>query len=395
MKREDLIKVAVFLVVVGFVAEIFMVTPRVNVNGPGGSNETGGTSEQPAYAVGQAHATLSSYSDYLIVFKQGADISNNASLMNLSSINGVAYLNPQGNGLTLVLKPAANVTRIAKEVRASFPDLNISARASFSLPSEIEFNTSSGALNFTIEQRIPINMHPVLEIGENVTLMLTGLILRGQLTEQPVARIVPEYTLTTLSGRVSELSDDYFVRAAIDWESRNFNRTKLEEEISSRMEVMGSEYRINSSLIIENLSSNESAEIRNLSYVAGVRGSEIVIKDDFVDVEKIRSDIEGIVGNRDIYLPESVIAFAIKTDNISIDFLNGTIKPRSMDVFRKGILRLSDDVTIKGARYSFEINRDVETPFLDWNASINQDVTTIARVTSIGRKIIGVEVVLP
>ena len=63
-----------------------------------------------------------------------------------------------------------------------------------------------------------------------------------------------------------------------------------------------------------------------------------------------------------------------------------------MDVFRKGILRLTDDVTIAGIRQYFETSRDVDA-LLDLNATIGDDVIAIARVTKVGSRIFDVEII--
>jgi hypothetical protein len=392
MDRNDLIKIGVVLVALSFITEYLSISSRLNLPNSGSTlNETNQT-EQSIYAVGMTGATLSSYSDYLIISKSGIDVSGNSSLMDLSSIVGVAYLNSQNNGLTLLLKPGANVTKITKEVNAKFPDLNVTAQAFFSLPSSIELNTSTGTVNVSTEKKVTMAMNPILEIGENVTLMLSGVTLREQFVGQPVIKIIPEEVLTTLNAQVSELTNDYFARAVIDWKRRNLNVTLLEGEISKKMIVIASEYSLNSSVIVENLSNNESNAIKNLSYVAGVRGSEIVLKDDFLDEEKASLEIGGITGNKSMIFPDSVFAVAIRTENMSVEFLNETIKPKSIDVFRKGILRLTDDVTIAGVRQYFETSRDVDA-LLELNSTVGNGVIAIARVTKVGSRILDVELI--
>jgi hypothetical protein len=145
-------------------------------------------------------------------------------------------------------------------------------------------------------------------------------------------------------------------------------------------------------VIVENLSSNESNAIKNLSYVAGVGGTEIILKDDFLDEEKASLEIGGITGNKSMIFPDSVFGIAIRTENMSVEFLNETIKPKSIDVFRKGVLRLTDDVTIAGVRQYFETSRDVDA-LLELNSTVGNGVIAIARVTKVGSRILDVELI--
>ncbi|NYZ78952.1 hypothetical protein H0N99_02290 [Candidatus Micrarchaeota archaeon] len=392
MERDTLIKVGALITVIFFTMELFTMRSAVT-SSPAQSNQT--SNETPVYGAGVANATLLSYLNYVSLFKQGADLSRNASIANLSNMDGVGFINNQSGAVTLVLNNGANVTRIAQEVKERFPDINVTASALFSIPSEVEFTTQLGKRNVSISFLLQIQTEPDIDVGDNVTVSLAGILYGDQFSESPTARIIPTENDVVTHATVSGVGDEYYAVVALPWERRYVNTTMIEGEFPATMvNVSIINYTPKSYVAVKDLSSasNDTVnKIGNLSYVEEVNGDVVYVRDDMNNSEKLTADLKGILGNNTtIDYPVSTMPVIFSSANVSSDDI---LKPTGgkLNLYRTMFLKLGDTVAFAGADYNVPSNTTFTALLLNSSYSVGKNVTVEIGMRTIGKRIVSLE----
>ncbi|MEM3690247.1 MAG: hypothetical protein QXZ40_00770 [Candidatus Micrarchaeia archaeon] len=390
MERDTLIKLFALLLIVAFILEMFAVRSSVTTSPTDSSNAT---KEQSVYGAGNATATLISYSDYLTVFKSGADISNNSTLEELKRINGVGYINRHEGTLVLVLEYGANASQIAREVKERFPDLNVTARALFSLPPEVKFVTAMGERNVSFSTLISIEIEPEFNVGENVTLSLVGLV-RGNVFEgTPIARIIPTESEVVTKAVVDGVGGSYYATVILPWSSRNINATELRERLSTGFENVTVNYFPDSYVVVKGLSGREDEvvkEIYNISYVEEVYGDVIYVKDEYNDSGRVEMDLKGILGeNITVDYPLSKAGVSFNSSNFSEENFK-KLAGGEVVLYRQMFLKVGERLVIEGREYEIPENTRFEVILLN-SFSVGDEVTVQLRVATVGRRVVKVE----
>lgn len=390
MERDTLIKVFALGMIIFFTLELFSTRSAVTNQTQQTTNQTG--NETPVYGAAVANATLDSYSNYISIFKQGVDLSQNASVQELGSIDGVGFVNNQSGTVSLVLTPDANISFIAQEVKRRLPDVNVTALALFSIPSEVGFTTSLGIRNVTIPFLLQIETEPDIEVGDNVTLSISGILYGNTFQESPVATIVPTENGITLNATVSSVGSRYYATIAIPWEKRKINASMVAGEFPPTMKnVSLGNYTPSSYVAVEGLNSRDNKtinEIGNLSYVTEVNGGLIYVNDSMNSSDKVTADLKGILGdNTTIDFPSSTMVVMFSSTNFTKEDL---LKPigGELRLYREMILKLGDSLIIGGVSYSLPSSTTFDTALPNDSYSIGSNVSIEIYAGTIGRRVV-------
>ena len=392
MERDTLIKVFALLLIVAFMLELFSM--RSSVTSTSVTNNTVENKTTSLYGTGQALVTLASYKEYLNVFKTGKDITTNSSLNELRNIDGVGYINRRGGGLILVLDQGANAPLIASEVKQRFPDLNITAVGQFYLPPNVEFTTSQGIKNVSMNAVIEIEMQPDILPGDNVTLSLIGLVSGDSLDGAPLAKIIPTQGEALVNATIKDLTDEYAAIAMIPWESRNANVSGINDSLSEEVQNLSINYTPRSYIMIAGLDSSEDAvinKIKNISYVGVVDGNLIGVSSSMNDSGKIDSDMKGSLGNNTtVSYPTSIMEITFRSANLSKDIVSSKVG-WNLTVYRRAVIDVGVKINISGVEYAVSTNTTFDEMLLD-NYSVGQKIGALVGTGTIGRKIVNLEI---
>ncbi|MCX6776741.1 MAG: hypothetical protein NTY73_02075 [Candidatus Micrarchaeota archaeon] len=391
MERDTLIKVFTLVLVAAFMLELFSM--RSSVTNTTSLNSTTPSQEPSLYGTGQTSATLLSYKEYLNVFKAGRDLTINSSLGEIRDIDGVGYLNRQGGALIVVLDQSANVPLIASEIEQMFPDLNVTAVGQFELPPTVEFTTSEGKRNVSMNAVIELEIEPNILPSDNVTLSLIGLVSGDNLAGSPVAKVIPTQGEALANATIKEATYDYGAVAIIPWGSRNLNASRIREALSNEVWNLSMNYSPRSFVLVNGLDSASDEivkKVENLSYVTGVFSTEVDLRDEMNDSEKLGSDIKGILGdNTTIDYPSSVIEMTFHSENLSKDGLFKSIGWTPV-VYRRMSIEVSGKLNISGVEYDVPSNTTFDEMLVD-SYSVGQQIGVWLDTGTIGRRIVNLK----
>jgi len=390
MERDTLIKVFTLLLIAAFILELFNLRSSVGGNSPQSNTSQGQGSS--LYGTGQTTATLLSYGKYVNVFKPGRDLTTNSSLGEIRDMEGVGYINRQSGVLTVVLEEGASAPVVASEIKQRFPDLNVTAQGQFELPSTVEFTTSGGKRNVSMNAVIELEIEPDILPGENVTLSLVGLVSGSSLSGDPLAKLVPTQGEALANATIKDATYDYGAIAIVPWESRNLNASEVREALSKEVANLSLDYSPRSFVLVSGLdSASEEAvgRVENLSYVTGVYSTEVDLRDEMNDSQRLESDMEGILGNTTIDYPSSLMQMTFHSENLSKDALSGGIGWTPV-VYRKVSVEVSGKLNISGAEYDVPANTTFEAMLVD-SYSVGQTIGVWLDTGTIGRRIVSLQ----
>ncbi|NYZ76244.1 hypothetical protein H0N98_03265 [Candidatus Micrarchaeota archaeon] len=388
MERDTLIKVFALGMVIFFTLELFSMRSAVT-SSPQQANET--SNDTPVYGTGLANATLMSYMDYLNLFKMGTDLSQNASIMELSAMEGVGFINNQSGRVTLVLEHGANATLIAQKIEERFPGINVTTSALFSISSEVKFRTQLGEKNVSIPFLLQIETEPDIDVGDNVTVSLVGILYGEQFTETPSARIIPTQNRVVANLTVNGVSDQYYAVVLLPWEGRNINTSRIEGEFPAKIRNASINYTPTSYVAVSGLNSksNDTTDrVRNLSYVIEVNGDLVYLRDDMNSTERLGADLKGMLGeNTTLDYPLSTMVVSFSSTNFSKDdILKNT--GGQLNLYRNMSLVLGDKLKIAGVDYDVPSKPSFGLILLNDSYSVGKNVSVELDVGTIGRKIV-------
>jgi hypothetical protein len=393
MERDTLIKVFALITIIFFSVELFSMRSAVT-NQPTQTNQT--SNETPVYGAGVTNATLVRYMNYLNL-NGGADLSKNASIRELASIAGVGFINNQSGTVSLVLDNGANATSIAQEVKERFPGINVTGRALFSIASEVEFRTQLGDKNVSMPFLLQIDTEPYIEVGDNVTVSLSGILYGDTFEESPIARIIPTERDATTNAVVNRVSDQYYAVIALRWEGRNINISRVRGEFPATMMNVSVNYSSESPesfVAIKGLDSQSNETIQrigNLSYVEEVNGDLVYVKDYMNDSEKLNADLKGILGNNTtIDYPVSTLNVQFSSTNVSSGDI---LKPTGgeLELYRGMLLTLGDRMKIAGVDYEVPGNTTLDVALPNSSYSVGKNVSVKLGVGTVGKRIVTLE----
>jgi len=391
MERDTLIKVFTLLLVAAFMLELFSM--RSSVTNTPSLNNTSPNPEPSLYGTGQTSATLLSYREYLNVFKTGRDLTANSSLGEIMNIDGVGYLNRQGGALIVILDQSSNAPLIASEIKQKFPDLNVTAVGQFELPPTVEFTTSEGKKNVSMNAVIELEVEPDILPGDNVTLSLIGLVSGDSLTGTPLAKVIPTPGEALANATIKNATYDYGAVAIIPWESRNLDASSIREALSEEVENLSVNYSPRSFVLVNSLDSASDEivkKVENLSYVTGVFSTEVDLINEMNDSEKLGSDIKGILGNNTtIDYPSSMIQMTFHSENLSKDGLFRSIGWTPV-VYRMVSIEVGGKLNISGVGYDVPSNTTFDEMLVD-SYSVGQKIGVWLNTGTIGRRIVSLK----
>jgi hypothetical protein len=387
MERDTLIKVFALIMVIFFSLELFSMRSAVTSS----SQQTNQTSnETQVYGAGVANATLESYMDYLTLSKSGTDLSQNASIRELGRIDGVGFINNQSGTVTLVLEHSADATLIAQKVKGMFPDVNVTTSALFSISSEVEFSTQLGKINVSIPFLLQIETEPDIDVGDNVTVSLAGILYGDQFAEAPSAIIIPTQREVVANATVYNATDQYYAVVALPWEGRDINVSMIGGGFPENIRNASINYTPTSYAAVAGLDSKSNATINritNLSYVTEVDGDLVYVRDSMNDTAKLEADLKSILGsNTTADYPVSTMLVSFSSTNFSKDdILKNT--GGQLNMYRNVSVRLGDKLDIGGVGYDVPGRPSFSLILLD-SYSIGKNVSVELDVGTIGRSVV-------
>jgi hypothetical protein len=328
--------------------------------------------------------------DYLNLFKPGTDLSQNASIRELRSIEGVGFINNQSGTVTLVLDHGANITLVAQKVKERFPDINVTARALLSITSDIEFKTQLGNKNVSVPFLLALDTEPNIDVGDNVTVSLVGIITGGTFAGNPVAKIIPTEREIVTNAVIKGVGDEYSAVIMLPWERRNINTSNIEGEFPASMKNVSVNYTASSFVVVKGLNSKGDDAIKkigNLSYVKEVDGDIVYVKDDMNDSQKLWYDLGSILGNNTtVEYPVSAMGVQFSSINFSKE---DVLKPTGGElvIHRRMFLGLGEKMRIAGVDYNVPSNTSFDVMLLN-SYSLGQNVSIALDVGTIGKRIV-------
>jgi hypothetical protein len=206
----------------------------------------------------------------------------------------------------------------------------------------------------------------------------------------PLAKVIPTQGEALANATIKNATYDYGAVAIIPWESRNLDASRIREALSKEVGNLSMNYSPRSFVLVNGLDSASDEivkKVENLSYVTGVFSTEVDLRDEMNDSEKLGSDIKGILGNNTtIDYPSSVIEITFHSENLSKDGLFKSIGWTPV-VYRRMSIEVSGKLNISGVEYDVPSNTTFDEMLVD-SYSVGQKIGVWLNTGTIGRRIV-------
>ncbi len=393
MEKKVLIQIAVTVIVLVFMLEMFQISGAQRYLNQGGTGPTPVESPTPGgllFGTAAANATVVSYPDGVIAVSgtgAGADANLSASLSALQREGKVSYFDASGqDSVSAVLAQGANISEIATGLALAFPSYSLSSKAQLSLPlGNLTFQTDAGNVTAPASARIFIYMEPLVPTNASFDVLVGAMVANGTASGFEV-QVAEKSGVVPINATVAALSDSWRVNATYPWEARAVNATVLGANLKAKYPNSSVSYRANSYIQVTGLSAEQAALVQNLTYVTFAIGETFYVEDDFANRSRAEADITGIAANASIIFPESQLLANINSPDINESAVSG-ILGENATVRRVGTLELGRLVEIRGKEFIASPGMTV-VGALPLNASIGDDVASVANVTVRGARLI-------
>lgn len=394
MKKDDLIKIFVVIVIVSFIVGMFAYGGGGDY-GPAGGVET--PTPTPSYALfGSAtlNATILAYPDnILVIYGQGAgsDQALAERLRQLVRDGKAAYVNSAGGDtLNLILAGNANITDVAINLTLDFPGITTKAKAQLGFPENVTFATASGDMTAPMGRRPFISIEPLVTAGRNMSIQLGAMIDPQTSSISEFNMQVPQREGSALvNSTVTGLNATWEMKAAYAWERRNFNSSGLEARLRAECPNSSFAYHENPFILLTaNASEAEASALQNLSYVNIVIGKSVLVDSNFTNISRAEADVGGILNGTNFTFPDAYVEFNATLCGPAEGFFNETFSDaKGVDVGRRGTVAVGNWVDIGGENYILPGGASFEV-ILPMNASVGSWIEIPVTVQLSGIRIV-------
>ena len=214
MNKDDLVKILVVLIALGFITELFFLGQgyRTSLSGGGGQNVTGFT---------VFNGTIRTYDPVLAI-----NANTSQSIVDqLKATNGVKNVQTQQGLIVIQTETRDDVFPLASMLR----EKNVTAYsvANIAIPALLFVDTGTEVLNVTVPSGIVrVEVEPFLDAGSEVTVKMVAVSSDGVLTGYQSAQILAQTINLQVNATIVSLDKNTY-RYSIPWGSRNmtFNST--------------------------------------------------------------------------------------------------------------------------------------------------------------------------
>ncbi|RLG20114.1 hypothetical protein DRN67_00855 [Candidatus Micrarchaeota archaeon] len=333
MSKDSWMKLIAILVVLAFLLEIFAF-------GGGGSmpidDGTGRINDSGEVIVGIAvvEGKLTSYGRELFVLGDEGEI---GPIIDELEAEGLVQYTAPGSGGSVVLNLArhANITELAAE----FDGVNAStaARARLQLPTEINFTTAEGWKSAAFQDSAWVEIAPVVEIGENLTVRITANIL-GEVVVEYAAEPVSIEISFSANATVVEHQPAHTAVVQIGWDERAFDDGALQEAFLS-LYPDGNFTLYRDSRVLVELEGEFEKE-----YVIGREERVLLINESFTNSSRIEADLLAANASA-IQFPDSVLVLEFEqTEQADLSFISDYVNYSLLEDYRPTLVELRSTV---------------------------------------------------
>lgn len=208
MKKNDIVKVVVLLVVLMFILQSFQFS-GLDFGGGGGASASGDVTGLAVF-----NGTIRTYNSTLYLPSD----TGQSILDGLEQMEGVLSVVSYPDGVVVQTETRDDVFPIAEHLRES--NVSSIAIANVVIPQVIELDTGAGKLNVTTYGAIQIITEPILDANSQVTVSMVAVANSKRLIGYQSATILLDEGSVALDAYVSSLDSKVYTYS-IPWESRN------------------------------------------------------------------------------------------------------------------------------------------------------------------------------
>lgn len=394
MDKKDLIKIAVALVTLAFLFEMFSISGAGRyLTGPEEGPAETPTPSNLLFGIAEANATVLAYPDNIIVVRGtgvGRDANLSARLLELQRGGKVSYYNSAEEGsVNVILAQGANITQVALNLTLDFPGYSLSSKAQISLPENLTFRTEAGNVTAPVRARPFLYMEPLVPAGGGIEVAVGATVGNGTASEVEV-QVAEKEGIVRVPARVVALGEMWIVNATYAWEERAVNATRIQENLRAKYLNSTVGYEAASYIRIMNASEAQKERMRNLSYINFMVGDTALVESDFTNRSKVEEDVGAITGgNASVEFPGSGLFANITSRELDEGFLRGVIGGNAT-IRRIGMLELGRLVEIEGKQFIAPPGITLVRA-LPVNASLGDEVEQVARVRVKGARLLSAE----
>ncbi len=399
MNKDDLIKIAVFVVVVSFIVGTFAYQGMGRYL-PKGGGETPTPEQTPTSALfGTAgiDGTVLAYPDNILVISApgaATDAALTGRLNGLVREGKVAYVNSAGaDSVNAILTGGANITEIALNLTLDFPNVTTKAKAQLELPQNASFITQAGNITASISKRVTLVIEPLAAVGRNISLLVGAMIEPDSLAVSDLqAKVADKEGTVLVKAAVSSLQPGLVIDASYPWEGRMINDTTLKEALLAKYPNATFAYHENPFITIPaNASEEQKGKVQNLSYVSFVAGRTALVEEGYVNRSKVEADLLAIFNDSSAFAFEDSFAeLNITAGEPDEAFLNNTFSgAQGMRIAKYGNVSLGPIVDIEGVDYVLPGGMRLEK-LLPANATLGDSEMLYVKLGILGARITSV-----
>jgi hypothetical protein len=283
MKKDDIIKILVIIVVIGFIIEMFAFT-----RGPLVTNQQNKETEEILFGYAEFYGTLRSYQPYLIINNN----INKTTQQLIKADKRVEDVRESAAGIVVALKEKRDVVDVYNFLK----DMNITSYsdADIELPYFLELNLANGGVvnvssgGALITKRI----EPFINQNSKIKMRIDIIAKNGVMTGYQSVVILPEKVLLTLNATVKKLYSRAFFYT-IPWENRNNINV---EELKNNFGKENVNYSKKDYIVFKrSLNTSEIEEKKNLPYIKFITEKTATVDANFSDKEIVKNDFGDIV----------------------------------------------------------------------------------------------------
>ncbi len=285
IKKDDIIKIIVILIVVGFITEMFQwfgphwqTTPGIPIGADNGTIKV----------IAEFNATLSEYKPYLII-KGELNKTTEDAIKTDKRVEDIIK-NPEGSVVSI--KKKEDVFEVYTSIKAM--DVSATTDAKINLPYFIEMTLDNGSsMNVSSSgMAITSRIEPLAKPPSVIKIKMTAIVKDGVIVGYQSLSLVPEKITLYLNGTIKDVYSNVFLYS-IPWEMRdNINIEDLKAEYG----MSNVNYSKNNYILFKrDLTASEIQEKKNLTYVVMITDKSALINESFTTKEKIIKDFGDIV----------------------------------------------------------------------------------------------------
>lgn len=301
MEKNDIIKVAIVIIVIG----IFVVQyAGMGINNDGGSTNPSDQQEEYATGFSVLNATIDYYERSLYVSELDYE-----TMQIVKGKEGVKEVSTEENGYKISLTKKEEVVPLYYELKELGVDSY--AIAKVTLQPSVTITDASGNLKtgYFYNRKIKVSgIEPIFPEGSIIQIRSEVVVQEGQAYQTGTMNLYTE--ARSIDGGALVFGKQHFEEFIISWGKRN------DIDLQTLYGQFGEEnvsYEKNNQIIFSEPISIEEQLIKKKEYVGYINAELAIINENFTNMEQIKSDF----GEATIFLNSTLL---VKGEDVNIDF---------------------------------------------------------------------------